>query len=100
MQSVGGPGTLIDRALVVAAHYLESAWGWEYDVDVWRAHNNVMTVGGWAGSGKSHDRLLGVGLQGCMRTGIALSCCFPPPQWREMFPTNTPLNIHCVILLF
>ncbi|GFH11234.1 uncharacterized protein HaLaN_06703, partial [Haematococcus lacustris] len=39
----GGPGLMFDRGLVMAAHLVDEAAAWGYDVDVWRAHTNMLT---------------------------------------------------------
>lgn len=39
----GGIGSAADRSIAQMAGYLEEAWAWGFDVDVWRAHLNPLT---------------------------------------------------------
>lgn len=39
----GGVGSAADRSIAQMAGYLEEAWAWGFDVDVWRAHLNPLT---------------------------------------------------------
>lgn len=38
-----GPTSGLDRAVAMSAGWLEEAWAWGFDVDVWRAHLNALT---------------------------------------------------------
>ncbi|EIE24672.1 hypothetical protein COCSUDRAFT_46901 [Coccomyxa subellipsoidea C-169] len=39
----GGPSSGLDRAVAMSAGWLEEAWAWGFDVDIWRAHLNALT---------------------------------------------------------
>ncbi len=39
----GGPTSGLDRAVAMSAGWLEEAWAWGFDVDIWRAHLNALT---------------------------------------------------------
>lgn len=38
-----GPSSGLDRAVAMSAGWLEEAWAWGFDVDIWRAHLNALT---------------------------------------------------------
>ena len=42
VQAAGANATA-DRSVAQSAAYLEEAWAWGFDVDVWRAHLNPLT---------------------------------------------------------
>lgn len=105
---LGATGNFMDRSVVFAAQHLEEAWAWGYDVDVWRAHLNLLTWPevlrqvrpgpGGAGSCSGSAGAVGYGTRAVGPRGMCdgqAGCCIPwvgqptgstnsPAQWLNL----------------